>query len=241
MSELAFAKSFLSALDSRPIKLRADYVHSEETPRAPYLLPRLQPPRPEMPKKTKKSSVPGSAKAISVTLKSARNPVLEVNLPNAPLSTTTVSDLKDAIRDRIVDNSDNRVSLDKIKILYKKKPVTGTGKTVAEVVRDAGEDELLSGGGSVEFGVMVMGGARVVEGGGAEGQEENEGQVHGHMTGASETTAKAAVGPSGQAVLETEQFWDDLQGYLGQRLKDAEEAERLRGLFKEAWISSRST
>jgi hypothetical protein len=35
MSELAFAKSFLSALDSRPVKFRPDYVHEPETPRAP--------------------------------------------------------------------------------------------------------------------------------------------------------------------------------------------------------------
>lgn len=30
MSELAFAKSFLSSLDSRPIKLRADHVFDPE-------------------------------------------------------------------------------------------------------------------------------------------------------------------------------------------------------------------
>ena len=36
MSELAFTKSFISALDSRPIKLRADYVHDQgNTPRVP--------------------------------------------------------------------------------------------------------------------------------------------------------------------------------------------------------------
>lgn len=36
MAEIAFAKNFLSALDSRPIKLRSDYVHDQgQTPRAP--------------------------------------------------------------------------------------------------------------------------------------------------------------------------------------------------------------
>ncbi|KAL2828026.1 cell-cycle control medial ring component [Aspergillus cavernicola] len=265
MSELSFAKSFLSTLDSRPIKLRADYVHDQDTPRVPvrplpfpfpisqskvvppqqqanpkstykqYLLPRLQHPRPEMPKRTKKAPIPGSSKAITVTLKSTRNPVLEIILSNVPASTTIVSDLKDAVRDRILDNSDNKVSLEKIKILYKRKPIVGVGKTVAEVVSDVGEEDLILGGGGgkqVEFGVMVMGGARVVE---EQGQRQDE-----EATCSGETTAKAAVEPSGEVLLETEEFWEDLQGYLGQRLRDADEAEKLRGLFKEAWAASRS-
>ncbi|KAL3476482.1 cell-cycle control medial ring component-domain-containing protein [Aspergillus californicus] len=232
MSELSFAKSFVSILDSRPIKLRPDYVHDDEhlAPRVPYVLPRLKSPRPEMPKRARKAQAPGSSKSITVTLKSARNPVLEVTLPNAPLATTTISDLKDAVRERILDNSDNKVALDKIKILYKKKPIPGSGKTVAEVVGgDTGSDAGLLGGGQVEFGVMVMGGAKVVE-------EQSYGQ-----TPSTSSPQKAAVGPSGEVLLETEEFWDDLQGYLGQRLKDAEEAEKLRGLFKGAWVASRST
>ncbi|KAL4787040.1 cell-cycle control medial ring component [Aspergillus varians] len=233
MSELSFLKSFLSTLDSRPIKLRADYVRDQgQTPRIPYVLPRLQPPHPSMPKKVAKDATPGSSKSITVTLKSARNPALEISLPNVPLATTTVSDLKDAVRERVVEtNSKNKVSLDKIKILFKRKPVTGTGKTVADVVSDAGEAELLVGGKGVEFGVMIMGGARVVE---AEGQgEKNEEE------GSGESTVKAAVGPSGEVLLETEKFWDDLQGYLGQRLKDEDVARKLRGLFNEAWTASK--
>ncbi|KAL2846651.1 cell-cycle control medial ring component [Aspergillus pseudoustus] len=225
MSELAFVKNFLSTLDSRPVKLRPDYVHEQETPRASYLLPRLQPPRPEMPKKTKTPAAPGSSKSISITLKSARNPVLEFTLPNAPLSTTTISDLKDAVRERTLEtSSENKVPLDKIKILYKRKPVTGTGKTVGDVLADAGDGAEKE----VEFGVMVMGGARVVE---AKGQQES--------SGGGETTVKAAVGPSGEEVLVTEQFWDDLQGYLAQRLKDEELAKKLRGIFGDAWAAGR--
>ncbi|KAL4805011.1 cell-cycle control medial ring component [Aspergillus unguis] len=244
MSEIAFAKSFVSALDARPIKLRADYVHDQgHTPRAPYTLPRLSAPRPSMPKKTaSKDTNPGSSKSITITLKSARNPVLEITLPNAPLSTTSVSDLKDAVRDRIVEtSSDNKVALDKIKVLYKRKPVTGSQKTVAEVVGDAGEEELLAGGKGVEFGVMVMGGARVVDNGeghqaeapAAAPPQTEEGSPSG------ETTAKAAVGPSGEALLDTGAFWDDLQGYLEQRLKDEEVAKKLSVMFKDAWAASK--
>ncbi|BAE58407.1 unnamed protein product [Aspergillus oryzae RIB40] len=222
MAEVNFIKSFISSLDSRPIKLPADYViDPERVGRVPYLLPRMPAPHPEMPKKVKQAQAPGSAKSITVNLKSARNPVLEIKLSNKPISTTSVQDLKDAVRDRVVDAQSNKIPLDKIKILYKRKPVTG--KTISEILAD--EPEMLAGGKEVEFGVMIMGGAKVVD----EDQEMVD-------RGAS---PKAALGPSGESVLETDDFWEDLEGFLAQRIKDNEEATKLRSLFKEAWSSSR--
>ncbi|THC92525.1 hypothetical protein EYZ11_008008 [Aspergillus tanneri] len=222
MAELAFIKSFLSSLDSRPIKLPEDYVlDPEASVRGPYLLPRLQSPHPEMPKKVKPTIAPGSSKSITVRLKSARNPPLEFTLPSAPLSTTSVNDLKDAVRERVADAQDKEVALDKIKILYKRKPVTG--KSIAEILSD--EPAMLAGGKEVEFGVMIMGGAKVVE--------------TGTETAKASSTSKRALGPSGEVLLETDAFWDDLEGYLQQRLKDVEEAKRLRALFKGAWAASR--
>ncbi|KAE8395106.1 cell-cycle control medial ring component-domain-containing protein [Aspergillus alliaceus] len=222
MAEVNFIKSFLSSLDSRPIKLPANHViDPERVPRVPYLLPRMPAPHSEMPKKVKQSQAPGSSKSITVNLKSARNPSLEIKLSNKPLSTTSVQDLKDAVRDRVVDTQSNKVPLDKIKILYKRKPIAG--KTISEILAD--EPEMLAGGKEVEFGVMIMGGAKVVE----EDQEMADQSV----------SPKAALGPTGESVLETEAFWEDLEGYLGQRIKDNEEAKNLRVLFKEAWSSSR--
>ncbi|KAE8365398.1 cell-cycle control medial ring component-domain-containing protein [Aspergillus caelatus] len=222
MAEANFIKSFLTSLDSRPIKLPADYViDPERVGRVPFLLPRMPAPHPEMPKKVKQAQAPGSAKSITVNLKSARNPVLEFKLSNKPISTTSVQDLKDAVRGRVVDAQSNKIPLDKIKILYKRKPVAG--KTISEILAD--EPEMLAGGKEVEFGVMIMGGAKVVD----EDQEMVD-------RGAS---PKAALGPSGESVLETEEFWEDLEGFLAQRIKDNEEAQKLRSLFKEAWSSSR--
>ncbi|KAE8166996.1 cell-cycle control medial ring component-domain-containing protein [Aspergillus tamarii] len=222
MAEVNFIKSFISSLDSRPIKLPADYViDPERVGRVPFLLPRMPAPHPEMPKKVKQAQAPGSAKSIAVNLKSARNPVLEIKLSNKPISTTSVQDLKDAVRDRVVDAQSNKIPLDKIKILYKRKPVAG--KTISEILAD--EPEMLAGGKEVEFGVMIMGGAKVVD----EDQEMVD-------RGAS---PKAALGPSGESVLETDDFWEDLEGFLAQRIKDNEEAQKLRSLFKEAWSSSR--
>ncbi|KAA8642843.1 uncharacterized protein ATNIH1004_009596 [Aspergillus tanneri] len=174
-----------------------------------------------MPKKVKPTIAPGSSKSITVRLKSARNPPLEFTLPSAPLSTTSVNDLKDAVRERVADAQDKEVALDKIKILYKRKPVTG--KSIAEILSD--EPAMLAGGKEVEFGVMIMGGAKVVE--------------TGTETAKASSTSKRALGPSGEVLLETDAFWDDLEGYLQQRLKDVEEAKRLRALFKGAWAASR--
>ncbi|OJK04888.1 hypothetical protein ASPACDRAFT_56311 [Aspergillus aculeatus ATCC 16872] len=236
-SEISFAKAFLSALDSRPIKLRADYVHDDPNARIPHLLPRLQPPRPTtMPKKkTPAAAAPGSSKSITVVLKSARNPALELSLPNVPLATTTATDLKDAVRARIVDATSQKPALEKIKILYRKKPVTGN-KTLAEMLSE--EPALLVGGKEVEVAVMVLGGGRVVADADAEGEQEGEGKVE-DAAAAVESVSKPAVGPSGEEVVKTEAFWEDLQGFLEQRIKDAEEARRLRGLFREAWEGGR--
>ena len=175
-----------------------------------------------MPKKVKSTAAPGSSKSINVHLKSARNPALEFTVSNIPITTTSVSDLKDAVRERVVDAQDGKIGLDKIKILYKRKPVSG--KTIAELLED--EPELLAGGKKVEFGVMIMGGAKAVEEAG--GNDE------------ASSSPKPAIGPSGEALVETDAFWSDLEGYLEQRLKDVEEAQKLTTLFKGAWTASRS-
>lgn len=187
-----------------------------------YTLPRLQPPHPEMPKKVKQRQAPGASKSITIRLKSARNPALEFTVPNTPLASTSVEDMKDAVRARVVDSEGNKVALEKIKILYKRKPVTG--KSVAEVLAD--EPDMMAGGKEVEFGVMVMGGAKVVE-------PTKEGEDQEWENVPSQPAAE------GERVLENDDFWDDLQTYLGQRLQDGGQAKKLRELFRNAWISSR--
>lgn len=181
-----------------------------------------------MPKKVRSTQAPGSSKSINVHVKSARNPALDFIISNAPLSTTSVQDIRDAVRVRIEDAQGGQIPLDKIKILYKRKPVTGTVKTLAEVLAD--EPTILAGGKEVEIGVMVLGGAQMVESAVAQPEVTEK---------RDQSPPKAAAGPSGEEVLHTEAFWNDLQGYLEQRLKDEEEAKRLRSVFKEAWSSAK--
>lgn len=186
-----------------------------------------------MPKKVKTAQPPGASKSITIHLKSARNPVLHFTVDNAPLSTTTVEDLKDAVHQRVVADPQTgaKVPLDKIKILYKRKPVTG--KTVAEVLAD--EPDALAGGKEVELGVMIMGGATVVSPDAppaAAAEEKPEAE-------APPVQLKAVQGPSGEEILKTDAFWDDLRGFLAQRIKDETEAARLKELFKKAWEEGR--
>jgi ubiquitin-like protein 4 len=172
-----------------------------------------------MPKKIKTPMVPGSSKSVTIRLKSPRNPILEFSIDNVPLSTTTIQDLKDTVRERILDNSGNVVALDKIKILYKKKPVAG--KTVADVLAD--EPEALNGGKEIEFGVMIIGGTNVVEP-----------NVFG-ITAIEGALASASNSMPEPGVLQTDAFWEDLETFLEQRINDRLEAVRLAGLFKTTW------
>ena len=186
-----------------------------------YTLPRLQPPHPEMPKKIRQHQAPGASKSITVRLKSARNPVLEFTVANTPLASTSVDDLKVAVQDRVTDSGGNKVAMEKIKILHKRKPVTG--KSIAEVL--ASEPDITAGGKEVEFGVMIIGGAKLME-----PTKEKE-----DKTGDSVPLTMA----KGESALESEDFWNDLQTYLGQRLQDDVQAKKLRELFRDAWNSSR--
>ena len=91
-----------------------------------------------------------------------------------------------------------------------------SGKTIAEVVAD--EPGMLAGGKTVEFGVMVMGGALVAE---KQQQEQQEQEQQQQPPSAAATEAAT----SGDGVLGTEAFWDDLQGLLQKGVGDKGEAE----------------
>lgn len=131
------------------------------------------------------------------------------------------------------------MSAAKIKILYKKKPVTDS-KTLIEVIgTDAGAE--------VEFGVMVMAGAAAASGSPAAGgtpvtsppavappTESEKGLASaGESSADASSTTTGAV--SGKDIVATDEFWGNLKTFILQRTKDAEEGERLVGVFKAAW------
>ncbi|KAL1957112.1 hypothetical protein VTO42DRAFT_6370 [Malbranchea cinnamomea] len=260
MAELAFAKSFLALLETKPPKLRSDHVFDPRSfqVRHAFTLPKLNASQhPPMPKRVKTAEVPGASKSVTIHLKSARNPVLDVTLDKAPLSSTTIQDLKEAVQARIKptngDSGSAKVPLDKIKILWKKKPVQG--KTVAEALAD--ETALLGGGGHAEFGVMVLGGATALSAeeiqaaeaaaaadttpsrGLATQRPPESGTQDVEMKDASVAPEQTPSARSVDEVLGQPAFWDDLQDFLRAKVQDEQEAARLKSLFRSAWESSR--
>ncbi|KAI0116347.1 cell-cycle control medial ring component [Nemania sp. FL0031] len=199
MAEVTFAKSFLAALDGRPIKLSPDHVEDPKTypARSAYTLPKM----PKAMSKRKGTSVaPGQERSLVVTVKSLRNPPLDLRLSSQTLN-TSIHDVKTSVA------KETGIPEDKIKILHKKKPVPDS-KVLKDLV---GEDDI-----AVEFSVMVMGGAAAA---------------------ATKPDAKAEVaqGLSGTDVLQTQEFWDDLNGFLLQRIRDEQLATELTNTFQQAW------
>lgn len=100
-------------------------------------------------------------------------------------------------------------------------------KMVSEIIGDNEPDQttvksLLGGGKTVEFGVMIMGGAVV--------KPDNP-----PLASAGSNSTKPAHGSSVRELLKSAEFWSDLEGFLEHRVKDRDEALRVTRLFKTAW------
>ncbi|EDU40662.1 conserved hypothetical protein [Pyrenophora tritici-repentis Pt-1C-BFP] len=227
MSELSFCKSFLSALDARPAKLSSDHIaDARQYPaQGAYTLPRLQhPPHPQRPNpktSTDNGSTSTSSQTISITLKPMKPSTPTIPLSSIDPAKTSVYDIKQQFATQA------SLSAAKIKILYKKKPVTDS-KTLLEVIgSDAGSE--------VEFGVMVMAGHGCPPAV-APPTESEKGLASAGETIAGTASGTAGSGAeSGKDIVATDEFWGDLKAFMLQRIKDAEEGERLVGVFKEAW------
>ena len=212
MTELTFAKNFLSILDSRPLKLQPDHVSDPRTLEitAPYTLPRLPN---TFKKKTGDAKDPAEEEKLSkvnITLKSSRNPVLSLSLPGTDLG-TTVLQLKEKVAQELKGSS-----IEKVRVLYKKKPA-GDIKTLKELLGD--EDV----GGEMELGVMVM------------GYKDESVLKPAEDTEMKDAEVPDAQGPSGEEVLGSEAFWEDLKGWLLQRIRDEGKAGEAFEKFRGSW------
>ncbi|KAK5046365.1 hypothetical protein LTR84_008166 [Exophiala bonariae] len=244
MGDLAFAKQFLNTLDAKPTKYQADHVFDPKTfqLRVPYTLPKLStPPHPSPPKTSPATApAPGSeaaAPSASIILKSARNPNMTLTLPSLNPTTITIQSLKEQVQSYL--GGPSVVGIDKIKILLNKKPVPPSRRTVVEAL-----DDKLGTAKEIEFGVMIMGGAPDPPPQQPSATATRQAAEITPMEGVEATKVSSEpVQPgaaSGAAVLETPAFWDDLQGFLEQRIRDQSEAQTLRGVFEKAWRSSTS-
>ncbi|KAJ4150811.1 hypothetical protein LMH87_011544 [Akanthomyces muscarius] len=224
MSEATFAKTFLTTLDARPAKISADHVEDARNfpARPPYILPRMPT---EMSKPQSSSdtatgggggAVPGQERSVTVTLRSLRNPPLDIKLAAQPLGTSLL-DVKQAVASRA------RIPVDKLKILYNKRPLPDS-KILGEVL---GDDFAKA---AVEFSVMVVGGAAAV----LQQQQPMDVDDEGRRSDRVRTAKK------GEAAVEQDQFWEDLNGFLMQRVKDEDTAAELTTVFKNAWESHKA-
>lgn len=172
-----------------------------------YILPKM--PK-TMSKRKNASLAPGQERSLDVTVRSLRNPPLDLKMSSYPPN-TSIHDIKAAVAER------TGIAADKLKILHKKKPVPDS-KVLKDLVAD---DDT-----AVEFSVMAMGGAAAAAGAGA-----------GVGAGAAKPDAQSDVaqGPSGAEVLQTSDFWEDLNGFLLQRIRDEQLASELTNTFQEAW------
>ena len=196
-----------------------------QTNRPQFVLPKLpSPPHPQRPN-PKSTTNDASSSSTNITLKPMKSSQPTISHSTTTPTTTSIYDLKTAYA------TQTQIPASKIKILYKKKPVADT-KTVAEVV---GSDV----GSEVEFSVMVLGGAVAgvqspVQSPPAVAPSESEKGL-----GSAEGAVPAAQGPSGKEVVAEEAFWEDLRGFMVQRIRDEKEGERLVGVFKGAWEKDR--
>lgn len=225
MTEVAFAKQFLAALDARPVKLSADHVEDPRSypARSAYILPR--PPKPmSKPAAGGSSSAgpapPGSEPSYTVTVKSLRNPPLDLRL-TSQTANTAVLDVKDAVVAR------THIPADKIKMLFAKKPVLDS-KVLKDLAAPGGATTL-------DFTVMILGGAvTAAEATAKAAAAAGQGEAPKDAAGTFQADV-VAQGPSGPEVLQSTEFWDDLKGYLLQRIRDEKEANDVFDTFQTAW------
>ncbi|EJP65597.1 hypothetical protein CRV24_006922 [Beauveria bassiana] len=212
MAETAFAKTFLTTLSGRPAVLSPDHVEDARNfpSRPPYILPRMPT---EMSKpRGRAAAAPGQERSVTVTLRSLRNPPLDITLAAQALDTSLL-DVKQAAAARA------RIPADKLKILHNKRPVPDS-KILRDVV---GEGQATV----VEFSVMVIGGAAAI-------LPEETMDVDGDA-GEGAAAAKRRRAEKGEAAVEQDRFWEDLNGFLMQRVKDEDTAAELTTVFKNAW------
>ena len=181
---------------------------------------------PQPMRRPSKPTAPGSLPTVTVTLKSLRNPQIDVSLTSQPLS-TNVLDLK-----QITAEKANAVGgAEKIRLLYNKKPCADT-KTLKDVVGEG-----VVAGQEVDFTVMIIGAAPSAGGAPPEAEKVEDVVMEGVGTEGkgNEEVVPVAQGSSGKEVLDSEKFWDDLKGFLIQRVRDEDVAGAVWGTFRESW------
>ena len=166
---------------------------------------------------------PGDEPGVAVTVRSLRNPPLDVRLAPQPRSASLL-DIKALVA------AESGIPAQRLKLLHRRKPVADS-KILADLLLASGADTEKDGDGDgdgaplVELSVMVMGGSATTPAVAAAATEETPG-------GGSSSSASADV-------LDGDAFWLDLRGFLLQRVRDEKLAAELADVFQTAWRARR--
>ncbi|KAI5779192.1 hypothetical protein DFH27DRAFT_653198 [Peziza echinospora] len=238
MTELSFAKQFLVAVSSRPVKFAADYADDQRNypARTPITLPK---PSRLLPKRPRLDPPP----TTTITIKTLRAPHLTLPLPPLPLNTTTILTVK------LLVSEHTSIPIPALKILQKGK-ILADPTFLREVVPEGTE-----AGAGVVLNVMFMGGAVPK---GVEGEEQAGEKMDVDSTSSPVVDSKPKEGegekmdveqqegeePSTKEedVLSTPEFWEDLRGWVSGRVGKGTgtavtpvDVDAVIGLWKEAW------
>lgn len=176
-------------------------------------------PNPKRKRPTPSSSSNSQQPSLSVHLKSLKGSSQSLRLDSQSPS-TSVHELKTAYA------AQHGLAVEKVKLLHNRKPVADS-KTLREVLPEREQV------GEVEFSVMVMGG------GGVSAAPERAAtppvEAPQPVNEAGEVQGNEAPVVQGREVLDTEEFWEDLRGFLVQRLRDDAEGRRVAAIFRGAF------
>ena len=221
MAEISFARQFLSALESRPIKLPSDHVADPRSfpAQSPYSLPKM--PRAKRKRKYVSEETTSGASGITVTLKALKSEPLILKSQPPTISTF---ELKTAFASHF------SVPVEKVRLLKDKKPVPDS-KILKELAADNATE--------IEFSIVLLPGATLSVPKATPSPAIPSASTPGigvpePVNEAGEVEAQEISRQSGHDELRSEGFWDDLKGYLIQRLRDQEEGVRVAKIFRAA-------
>ncbi|KAI1007611.1 hypothetical protein K3495_g615 [Podosphaera aphanis] len=205
MTELSFAKSFLTTLDSYPSSLSADHV---ETPKNYPARPLFTLPKSTQPPLAKRKTGHNAPSEIIVRLKSFRNPPLDYTL-SSQLPTTSILEIKESL------SGLTNIPVKKIRLLFNKKPVAESS-VINNLLTE--RDGVTSA--TLELSVVVLGSAAPLNVSSTSGAKSEESDTKPEKT---------------QNMLDTEIFWLDLKEFLVKRLEDKHAGEKLWKVFRTAF------
>ena len=168
---------------------------------------------------------PGDEPGVAVTVRSLRNPPLDVRLAPQPRSASLL-DIKALV------TAESGIPAQRLKLLHRRKPVADSKILADLLLASGGADPEKADGGHgggaplVELSVMVMGGSATTPAAPAVATEETPGGGSGS-------------GSASADVLDGDAFWLDLRGFLLQRVRDEKLAAELADVFQTAWRARR--